>query len=56
MFSTHHILHVAAKNYGMDSNIVMHEIHPHHFHCFCYKLYYLSSFKDFNTIAPDLQA
>ncbi len=22
------------------------------FHCFCYKLYYVSNFKDFNTIAP----
>jgi len=22
------------------------------FHCFCYKVFYYSNFKDFNTIAP----
>ena len=23
-----------------------------HFHCFCHKAFYISNFKDFNTIAP----
>lgn len=33
-------------------DVVVHSLHPSHFHCFCYKLYFLSSFKDFHTMAP----
>lgn len=25
---------------------------PQHFYCFCYKVYFLSNFKDFNTLSP----
>lgn len=56
MYSTLHTSHPDAKIYGFDCDIVMHELHPQHFHCFCYKLYYLSNFKDFNTIAPACHA
>jgi len=52
MFLALHTSRLAAKTYGIDCDIVLHEIHPQHFHCFCYKLYYLSNFKDFNTITP----
>ncbi len=52
MFVPIHTSHLVAKNHGIERDIVVHEIHPQHFHCFCYKLYYLSNFKDFNTIAP----
>lgn len=52
MFVPIHTSHLVAKNHGIERDIAVHEIHPLHFHCFCYKLYYLSNFKDFNTIAP----
>lgn len=52
MTAVQHTPGAKATLHSGESNVVVHELHPRHFHCFCYKLYYLSNFKDFNTIAP----
>lgn len=52
MFAKQQITYLKRTQPSVGKNIVVHSQHPNHFHCFCYKLYFLSSFKDFNTIAP----
>lgn len=47
-----HTSKICIARYQADTDVVVRSISPNHFHCFCYKLYYLSSFKDFYTIAP----
>jgi len=53
MTSVQHIYKTAFKALKTGGNVVVHSLYPNHFHCFCHKLYYLSNFKDFNTLAPD---
>lgn len=52
MTSLQHTSKKLSRLVKAEQDVVVRYIHPNHFHCFCYKLYYFSNFKDFNTVAP----
>ncbi len=48
----HHIIRHSFTRSGIDARVAVGSVYPDHFHCFCYKVFYFSTFKDFNTVAP----